>query len=82
LAVQLSAMGDRRTSAAAQPNQRAFFRARIHCRLGEIDEAMKYLEQCYAERECMLVLPKAQEWWDPLRSDPRFQDLVRRVGIP
>jgi len=64
------------------PDERPFFRARIHARLGEADEAMRCLEQAYERRECLLVLLKAQEWWDPLRSDARFEDLVRRVGIP
>lgn len=67
---------------AAHGGGRPFFRARIHARLGEIDEALKWLEQSYQEHECLLVLMNAQEWWDPLRCDPRFQDLVRRVGIP
>jgi hypothetical protein len=62
--------------------ERPFFHARGHARLGEIDEAIRCLEQSYEQRECLLVLLKAHEWWDPLRSDPRFTDLVRRVGIP
>jgi len=68
--------------AAGSIRERPFFRARSHARLGEFDEAMKYLDQAYAQRDCLLVLVKAQEWWDPLRSDPRFADLVRRIGIP
>jgi len=56
--------------------------ARIHARLGEIGEATRYLEHAYVQRECVLVLLKAQEWSDPLRADARFADLVRRVGIP
>ncbi len=51
-------------------------------RLGELDVALKCLEHSYEERECLLVLMKAQEWWDPLRYDLRFADLMRRVGIP
>jgi hypothetical protein len=43
---------------------------------------MKLLEQSYRERDCLLVLLKAQEWWDPLRGDARFADLLRRIGIP
>ena len=43
---------------------------------------MTCLEQSYQERDCLLVLLKAQEWWDPLRTDARFVDLVRRIGIP
>ncbi len=62
--------------------ERPFFAARVHARLGEVDEAIGCLEQAYEQRECLLVLLKAQEWWDPLRSDVRFADLVRRVGIP
>ncbi len=61
---------------------RPLYGARIYARLGAVDEAMRCLEQAYDERECMLVLLKAHEWYDPLRSDPRFADLVRRVGIP
>jgi len=80
LSVRLGGMGNRPEdeSGAVRP----FFRARIYARLGEVDEAMKCLEQAYNEHDCLLVLLKALEWWDPLRSDPRFQDLVRRVGIP
>jgi tetratricopeptide (TPR) repeat protein len=84
LTARLAGMGDRRADegAIAQIHDRPFYRARIHARLMETDEAMKCLEQSYEEHECLLVLIKAQEWWDPLRSDPRFEDLMRRVGIP
>jgi len=61
---------------------RPFFRARVNARLGEAEEALRCLEQAFEQRDCLMVLLKAQEWWDPLRSDPRFVDLVRRVGIP
>jgi TolB-like protein/DNA-binding winged helix-turn-helix (wHTH) protein/Tfp pilus assembly protein PilF len=48
--------------------------------LGEKDEAMKWLEKAYDEHfnPSILVRPA----FDPLRSDPRFQNLVRRVGLP
>ena len=84
LAARLAAMGERLTggTTARQLGDRAFFRARIHARLSEVDEALSYLQQAYKERDSLLVLVKAQEWWDPLRSDARFQNLVRRVGIP
>ena len=61
-------------------HERPYFRGRYHVRLGEFDQAIRCLEQAYQEREPTLVMLKAHEWWDPLRSDPAF--LVRRVGIP
>jgi hypothetical protein len=62
--------------------ERPLYRAKIHARLGEFDEAIRCLENSYAQRDCLLVLLKANEWYDPLRSDARFADLVRRIGIP
>jgi Tfp pilus assembly protein PilF len=56
--------------------------AAIYAGLGEKDLAFEWLEKAYAERTGWMVHIK----WDPrlatLRSDPRFQDLVRRVGLP
>jgi tetratricopeptide (TPR) repeat protein len=51
--------------------------------LDEADQAFKWLERAYEERSfSMLMSLKAEPRLDTLRSDPRFQDLVRRVGLP
>jgi TolB-like protein/Flp pilus assembly protein TadD len=52
----------------------------IYVALGDTDQAMKWLEKGYEERFNPGVL--LRPGFDPLRSDPRFQDLVRRVGLP
>jgi hypothetical protein len=85
LAAQVGAMGDRPVDGAITPpreNERPFYRARNYARLGDADNAIKCLEQSYKEHDGLMVLLKAFEWFDPLSSDPRFQDLVRRVGFP
>jgi TolB-like protein/DNA-binding winged helix-turn-helix (wHTH) protein/Tfp pilus assembly protein PilF len=48
--------------------------------LGDKDQAMRWLEQGYEERFNPGVL--LRPGFDKLRADPRFQDLVRRVGLP
>jgi len=50
--------------------------------LGETDEAFTWLERSYREREPLMIVTKADPTFDPLRSDPRFQDLLRRIGFP
>jgi len=50
--------------------------------LGEIDEAMTWLERAYEEREPLLLSAKIDPHMDPLRSVPRFQALLRRIGFP
>jgi len=50
--------------------------------LGDKDQAFALLEKAYNERDNMVVLLKVDPYFDPLRSDPRFTDLVRRVGFP
>lgn len=50
--------------------------------LGEKEDAFAWLEQGYNEHSNILQWLKVHPYFDPLRNDPRFQDLVRRVGLP
>jgi TolB-like protein/DNA-binding winged helix-turn-helix (wHTH) protein/Flp pilus assembly protein TadD len=52
----------------------------VYAALGEKDQAMNWLEKGYAERFNPGVL--LRPGFDPLRSDSRFQDLLRRIGLP
>jgi tetratricopeptide (TPR) repeat protein len=54
--------------------------AAIYVSLGDSDEAMNWLEKGYTERFNPGVL--IRPGFDPLRSDPRFQSLLHRVGLP
>ncbi len=55
--------------------------ALVNVGLGEKDQAMEWLNKAYEERSGLLVYLKAESMFDSLRADPRFQDLVRRVGL-
>jgi hypothetical protein len=50
--------------------------------LGDKDETFRWLEKAYQERSNQVVWLAADPWWYPMYSDPRFQDLIRRVGLP
>jgi tetratricopeptide (TPR) repeat protein len=52
----------------------------IYASLGDTDQAMNWLEKAFEERFNPSVL--LRPGFDPLRSDPRFEDLVRRIGFP
>jgi DNA-binding winged helix-turn-helix (wHTH) protein/TolB-like protein/Flp pilus assembly protein TadD len=56
--------------------------ADLYGALGDKDQAFALLEKAYDERDNMVVLLKVEPTFDPLRSDPRFTDLLRRVGFP
>ena len=49
--------------------------------LGETDLAFAWLEQAYREQSNILQFAKVHPFFDPLRGDPRFKELVRRVGL-
>jgi len=55
--------------------------ARIYTGLGDKEQAFAWLERGYEERETPLYFLKVDPIWDPLRSDPRFNDLLRRIGL-
>jgi DNA-binding winged helix-turn-helix (wHTH) protein/TolB-like protein/Tfp pilus assembly protein PilF len=59
-----------------------YFIALAHAALGEDDEAFEWLEKSYEERSHLLVDLNVESTLDRLRSDRRFQDLVKRVGLP
>jgi TolB-like protein/DNA-binding winged helix-turn-helix (wHTH) protein/tetratricopeptide (TPR) repeat protein len=54
----------------------------VYVGLGEKEHAFLWLEKAYDERTNSLAYLKVQATWDPLRPDPRFDDLVRRIGLP
>jgi tetratricopeptide (TPR) repeat protein len=60
----------------------AYATALIHAGLGEKDEAFKWLERAYEERDKGMAFLRVDPTLDPLRSDPRFQDLLRRMNFP
>jgi eukaryotic-like serine/threonine-protein kinase len=59
-----------------------YFFAGIHAGLGEDDRALEYLEKSYEERSHWLIYLHIDPGMDALRSNPRFEDLLRRVGLP
>jgi eukaryotic-like serine/threonine-protein kinase len=58
------------------------YSAMIYVGLGNKDRALALLEKGYEEHDQEMNLLKVNPVWDSLRSDPRFQDLTRRVGLP
>jgi hypothetical protein len=58
------------------------FLAGIHIGLGENDRAIEYLEKSYMEHSHWLIYLHIDPSMDALRSDPRFQNLLRRVALP
>jgi len=56
--------------------------AELYARLDEKDQALEWLDKAYKEHEMPLIFLKVDPIYDGLRSDPRYQDLVRRIGFP
>ncbi len=57
------------------------FFAWIHAHLGESDIAFKRLDEAFAERSGTLAFGIRAPIYDPLRADPRFNELVRKLGV-
>jgi len=55
--------------------------ASIQACLGKIDESLAWLERAYAEHDQTLVWLKVHPRLDPLREDPRFQDILNRLDL-
>ena len=53
-----------------------------YARLGEKDAAFEYLEKSLASRDFQIISLKTDRAFDSLHGDPRFSDLLRRIGFP
>ena len=54
----------------------------VYIGLGDKEQAFAWLEKAFQERSNYLAYLKVFPILDPLRSDPRYADLVRRIGLP
>ncbi len=70
------------TTLAAQEYVAPYFFAGIYIGLLEKDRALEYLERAYEESSHWLLYLHIDPSMDALRGDPRFENLVRRVGLP
>ncbi|TMQ49002.1 MAG: tetratricopeptide repeat protein [Candidatus Eisenbacteria bacterium] len=56
--------------------------AMIYLKLGDREKAFYWLERAYAEHAGDMIFINIEPCFDPIRTDPRFQALVRKVGFP
>jgi TolB-like protein len=60
----------------------AYVIAQLYADFGDADQAFRWLNTAYQERDFFLFGLKTDFLFDPLHSDPRFAELVRKVGLP
>ena len=56
--------------------------ARYYALMGDRDHVFEWLEKSYAERSGPLASIKVDNFFEPLRSDPLYIDLLKRMGLP
>jgi len=59
----------------------AFIMAWLYARLGEKDRTIEWLQKAYEEHDMSLIELYMDPSWDSFRTDPRFADLLRRIGL-
>lgn len=69
------------TDSPKYPHVKHLYLAWVHLGLGNRDGAIEELEAALSKRETDLTEIDVEPYWDPLRTDPRFQNVVRRVGL-
>jgi tetratricopeptide (TPR) repeat protein len=67
---------------ADREHRGSFLVAVVLAALSDRDRAFEWLDRAFKEHDTFLPWLKVDPEFDPLRSDPRFDDLVRRIGIP
>ena len=76
------ALLDRLKKLSARPYVDPYNMAWLYDGLGDNKPTMEWLERAYRGRSASAYGLRCETWTDQLRSDPRFQDLLRRIDFP
>jgi serine/threonine protein kinase/Tfp pilus assembly protein PilF len=60
----------------------AWFLIDIYAALGDREEALRWLEAAYKERNSLLPWIGDNKFYEPLHGDPRYEDIVKRMSVP
>jgi TolB-like protein/class 3 adenylate cyclase len=60
----------------------SFYIAMIYAQIGEIDLAFQWLEKAYQDHEVEMYWLKVEPPFEPLRTDPRYQEMLNKEGFP
>lgn len=66
---------------SAQQYVSPYYIALIHAGMGEKLKAIEWLEKAFAEHDVWMIWLNREPRWDPLRNDPRFRDILRRMNF-
>jgi len=66
-------------SSAGSPS---FYIAMIYAQMGEIDSAFEWLDKAYEDHEVEMYWLKVEPPFEPLHDDPRWQEMLDKVGFP
>jgi hypothetical protein len=53
----------------------------VYLGIGDLDQAFAWLEKAYEEKSSFVVSIASEPKWHPVRSDPRFQSILERIGF-
>jgi hypothetical protein len=56
--------------------------AAVHASLGQLEQCFQWLAEAFERRDPLLAYLAVDPRFDRYRDDPRFQDLLRRIGFP
>jgi hypothetical protein len=54
----------------------------VYLGLADLKNWRKMMQACLDERNSALIFLNCAQWFDPVRRDPFFQELVAKVGLP
>lgn len=75
-------IGDELKTMAQEKHVSPYHLAILYTGIGEKDQALEHLNKAVEERVGWIIQVKVEPLFDPLHSEPRFADLVRRLGLP